>query len=127
MVAAFAPLGLAVTAPPLPVDRQSPIEELLAVAAATEQGFDSVFAALLAGMPTPEGVESRVETITGMDGNAITLYVDRPAGVTCPLPGLLHLHGGGMAILKATDESASGWRASLDVADFAMSLGPTRR
>ncbi|MCW2557109.1 MAG: hypothetical protein JWP55_1073 [Mycobacterium sp.] len=114
LVAAFTPLGLAGAAPPLPVDRQSTLPELLAVAAATEQDFDTVFSVLLADVTTPEGVETRTETITGVDGNDITLYVDRPAGATGPLPGLLHLHGGGMAILQTS--VATSWRGALAAA-----------
>ena len=72
-----------------------------------------MFGALLDGVPKPEGIERRTETITGVDGNDITLYVDRPVGAQGPLPGLLHLHGGGMAISQAADESASRWRGLL--------------
>jgi acetyl esterase/lipase len=70
-----------------------------------------VFAALLADVRKGEGVRSTVETITGVDGNDIMLHVDTPADATGPLPGLLHLHGGGMAILSAT--TAAGWRSRL--------------
>jgi len=114
LVAAFAPLGLAGAAPTLPVDRKSPLPELLAVAAATEQAFDTVFSVLLADVTTPEGVETRTETIRGVDGNDITLYIDRPVGATRPLPGLLHLHGGGMAILQTS--VATSWRGALAAA-----------
>jgi acetyl esterase/lipase len=34
-------------------------------------------------------------------------------GVSAPLPGLLHLHGGEMAILTAADQSAALWRRHL--------------
>jgi acetyl esterase/lipase len=54
---------------------------------------------------------STAQTITGVDGNLITLHIDRPVTATGPLPGLLHLHGGGMAILRAT--SAAAWRNRL--------------
>ena len=113
MVAAFAPYGVDGRAADLSVTRQSPREELLAVAAATEQGFDGLFAAILADAPQPHGVETRILTITGVDGNDITLYVHSPMGVSAPLPGLLHLHGGGMAILTAADQSAALWRNHL--------------
>jgi acetyl esterase len=113
MVALLAPFGLDTEAAALPVNRQSPVEELLAVAAASEQAFGEVFDALLANAPKATGVETRTVTITGVDGNDITLYVDRPAGTTGPLPGLLHLHGGGMAIMRAADGTAAGWRALL--------------
>jgi acetyl esterase/lipase len=113
MVALLAPFGLDTEAAALPVDRQSPVDELLAVAAASEQAFGEVFAGLLADVPKATGIESRTVTIIGVDGNDITLYVDRPTGTTGPLPGLLHLHGGGMAIMRAADEVAAGWRALL--------------
>ena len=113
MLAAIAPFGLDAKAPELSVTRQSPLEDLLAVAAATEQGFDGVFGALLADVPAAQGVETRSLTITGVDGNDVALYVHRPIGVSMPLPGLLHLHGGGMAILTAVDKGASLWRNHL--------------
>lgn len=111
MVALFSPYGMDACSPPLPVDRHSPLEEVLAVAAATEQAFAGVFEALGATVPATEGVRSSTETIKGVDGNDITLFVDRPVETTGPLPGLLHLHGGGMAILKA--DSAALWRSHL--------------
>ncbi|MDP9150145.1 MAG: alpha/beta hydrolase, partial [Myxococcota bacterium] len=46
-------------------------------------------------------------------GNAIDLSLHRPIGVSAPLPGLLHLHGGGMAILTAGGQSAVLWRDHL--------------
>jgi acetyl esterase len=113
MLAAFAPFGLDVTSPPLPVSRQSPIEDLLAVAAAAEQAFDGVFGTLLAGVPAADGVQTSTETITGVDGNDITLYVHRPVDAAGPLPGLLHLHGGGMAILSAASEVTARGRERL--------------
>ncbi|MBJ7341901.1 MAG: alpha/beta hydrolase fold domain-containing protein [Mycolicibacterium sp.] len=113
MVAALRPFGLDGRAAELPVTRQSPLEELLTMASATEQGFDGLFGALLADVPAPHGVETRTLTIRGVDGNDIALYVHRPIGVSAPLPGLLHLHGGGMAILTAADSSAALWRGHL--------------
>ncbi|MDX1892953.1 alpha/beta hydrolase fold domain-containing protein [Mycolicibacterium sp. 050158] len=113
MVAALAPFGLDARAAELPVTRQSPVEDLLAVAAATEQGFDGLFGALLADVPDASGVEMRNLTIAGIDGNAIDLFVHRPIGAAGPLPGLLHLHGGGMTILTAADRGAMLWRNHL--------------
>ena len=46
MIAAFAPFGLDVAAPPLRVDRHSPIEDIRAVAAAMEETFGRDFGAL---------------------------------------------------------------------------------
>ncbi|MFC7675838.1 alpha/beta hydrolase fold domain-containing protein [Mycolicibacterium sp. GCM10028919] len=111
MLALFAPFGLDATAADLPVHRGSPLDDLLAAAMAAEQAFTGVFAALLSSVPAVDGVDTRVETITGVDGNQITLYVDRPSGTHGRLPGLLHLHGGGMAILQA--DTAAAWRWQL--------------
>lgn len=113
VAALLAPFGLDVEAADLPVDRSSPLDARLAVAAASEQAFDGVFAALLADVPEASGVETRTLRIEGADGNDITLFIDRPIGVPGPLPGLLHLHGGGMAILQAAGRSSAGWRALL--------------
>ena len=73
MLAAIAPFGLDAKAPELSVTRESPLEDLLAGAAATEQGFDGLFGALLADVPAAQGVETRNLTITGVDGNDIAL------------------------------------------------------
>lgn len=113
MVAAFAPFGLDTRAAELPISRQSPIDELLAIAATAERGLDGLYGALLAGVPRPHGVETRILTVSGVDGNDITLYVDRPTCVAGPLPGVLYLHGGGMAIQKTVDQSAALWRGHL--------------
>lgn len=59
------------------------------------------------------GVSSYVETITGVDGNDITLYIHRPDDATCPLPCIVHTHGGGMTILKATGAGYIKWRDDL--------------
>jgi acetyl esterase/lipase len=113
MIAAIQPFGLDSLAAELPVTRQSPLEEMLAVALATEQAFDGVFGALLADAPLATGVETRTLSISGVDGNDIELYVHRPIGMAAPLPGLLHLHGGGMAILTAVDRASALWRDHL--------------
>jgi acetyl esterase/lipase len=62
---------------------------------------------------TTPGVSASVETITGVDGNDITLYIHRPDGAGAPLPCVVHTHGGGMAILQASDESFVAWRNAL--------------
>jgi acetyl esterase len=101
MVAALVPFGLDGAGAPPPVDRNSPREAQLAFLAEAEAGFEAVFAALMQGLPPVEGIERTTETVTGPGGTTITLFVSRPAGATGPLPGVLHVHGGGMVILSA--------------------------
>ncbi len=112
MVAAMAPLGLDVAPPPSPITAESPLEEILEVIMLAEAGFQMVFGMANEPADTP-GVSSTVETITGTDGNEITLYIHRPDHVDTALPCVVHTHGGGMTILTAADPSYVRWRDSL--------------
>jgi acetyl esterase len=102
MIAALAPFQLDRATPSAPVGRTSPREAQLAFVAALEAQFESLFAALCADLPPINGVDHSTETVAGVDDNDITLYISRPSNVTGPLPGVLHLHGGGMVFLSAT-------------------------
>ncbi len=51
----------------------------------------------------PDGVTTTTTAIAGVDANEITLFVSRPADSDRPLPAVVHLHGGGMAIGSAAD------------------------
>ena len=97
---------------PAPVDGSSPFEQQLKFCTAAEPDFQMLFGALYAELPPIEGVTSTTETITGVDGNEISLYVHRPAEITPGAPGILHIHGGGMAILTAADPSSSAGATS---------------
>jgi len=113
MIAAMEPFGLADPPAPAPVSADSTIEELLEWVTATEEGFEALFGAVVAGMPEVAGVERSVEVIRGLDGNDVTLYLHRPAGASGDLPGVLHLHGGGMVLLEAAGPSYARWRDAL--------------
>jgi acetyl esterase len=103
MVKLFAQFGMDGHLPPAPVTVDSPIEDRRAFATATEEAMGAVFDILVQGMPTVEGVTTRTTTITGEDGNDITLFISRPSDADAALPCVVHLHGGGMAIGSATD------------------------
>ncbi len=112
MIAAMAPLGMDVAPAPSPVSAASPIEELLEYAVLAEAGFQAIFG-VVNQTSTTSGVSASVETITGVDGNDITLYIHRPDDADAPLPCVVHTHGGGMAILRASDDSFVAWRNAL--------------
>ncbi|PRC41356.1 alpha/beta hydrolase, partial [Mycobacterium sp. ITM-2017-0098] len=103
MVAALAQFGLAGRLPPSGLSVDSPVEERHAFATMSEEGMGAVFDVLAANAPAPTGVSTMTRTITGVDGNDITIYVSRQDDATGPLPGVVHLHGGGMAIGSAAD------------------------
>ena len=113
MIAAMEPFGMADLPEAAPVDGESPIEALLEYVTAAEEGFEALFDALLGGLPDVAGVTTSVEVIQGVDGNDVTLYVHRPAGAGAALPGVLHLHGGGMVLLEAAGVAFTRWRDEL--------------
>jgi acetyl esterase/lipase len=113
MIAAMLPVGLAARTPDQPVTVDTPLESLHEFNTMAEAGFDAVFAMFSAELPAIAGVVRSIEVIKGVDGNDITLYLHRPEQSDGPLPGVLHLHGGGMTILEASGASYQRWRDHL--------------
>lgn len=113
MIAAMEPFGLGLVPDASPVDASSPLDALLDYVGASEAGFEGLFGALALELSPVPGVTSAVEVIKGVDGNDITLFVHRPADATGALPGVLHLHGGGMVLLEAAGAAYARWRDEL--------------
>jgi acetyl esterase/lipase len=113
MVAAMVPLGLDGAPEPAPVDVNSPTDALLEYASLAEEGFALLGDVLSAGAPPITNVDRRTEVIKGVDGNDISLYVHTPTDVDGPVPGIVHTHGGGMAILEASNAGYVRWRDEL--------------
>ncbi len=102
MVEALEPFGVAALLPELPMTVDWPLDDRLSFVAATEEMIATVFEALGQAMPVADEVTTTTVTIPGGDGQDLTLYVSRP-DTAVRLPCLVHLHGGGMAILSAAD------------------------
>jgi acetyl esterase/lipase len=113
MQAVMAPLGLDVAPPPAGVDVNTPIDELVAFALAAEGNFSALGPILLADAPAIDNVDHRTEVVTGVDGNEINLYIHIPKEVSGPMPCILHIHGGGMALMSATELGYVRWRDEL--------------
>lgn len=113
MVAALTPLGLAGTPEPAPVDADSPIGALLEFAMVAEEGFGALGDLLCANAAAITNVERRTEVIKGIDGNDISLYIHTPTDIDGLVPGIVHTHGGGMAILEASGGGYVRWRDEL--------------
>ena len=88
-------------------------EDCLAYCAGLEDAIDETHPLQLEAMPNFDHVDQSTETIQGPDDNDITLYIHRPKRQDGPLPGLVHLHGGGMVILTAADPDSQRWRNTL--------------
>src|ERR1700749_4637130 len=102
MVEALAQFGLDANMPVVPLTIDAPLQERLTYAEMCEAGIGAVLDAFASGVPDADGVTTTTTTITGEDGNDVTLYISHP-DADGPLPALVHLHGGGMAIASATD------------------------
>jgi acetyl esterase len=103
MIAAMRPLGMDQRAPALPMGPDAPIEQILGMTMAAEEGSAGAFEALVGGMDPVDGVTRETRIIESGAGHEITLFIHRPVDGPARMPGLVHLHGGGMTILAAAD------------------------
>jgi acetyl esterase/lipase len=119
MVRALTQLGIEGHTPTAPLTVDSPLEDKRAFATMNEEVVGAVLAAFGQDVPAVEGVTTTTTTITGEDGNDVTLYISRPQA-SGALPALVHLHGGGMAIASATDVGYARCREYLAAAGLVV-------
>lgn len=110
LVEAMTALGMDGAGEAPPVSFDSPVQDIRGYCAAAEEGFEGLFVALAEPLPPIEGVSRSEETIVGSDGNEITLYIHRPEIAVGNVPAVLHMHGGGMAILSTAGPIYQRWR-----------------
>jgi acetyl esterase len=65
---------------------------------------------MFANMPSFDSVAVSEETIGGVDGNEIVLHIHQPKLRNGALPCIVHIHGGGMVLMTATDPGTIRWR-----------------
>jgi len=106
-------IGLDGVSPAPPVTYNSSREEIQEFNNSLEPVYTDVFKAIFSNVELPEGLTNETKTIIGDDGNEIKLYITKPADVSEEIPAILHLHGGGMAIMKADDSNYIYWRHKL--------------
>src|SRR4051794_20852014 len=102
MVAALTAFGLDGLTEPLELAPDTPLESILAICSASEEGFMGLFDAIGGEHGAVAGVSRETVVIDGPDGDPLKLYVHRPDTASGPLPGMVHIHGGGMAILHGS-------------------------
>lgn len=105
--------GLDGEAPAPPLTYQSTREEIQEYNDGLESVYTSVFADIFSAIELPDGLINETKAIKGEDGNKVKLYVTKRANASGDVPGILHLHGGGMAIMKANDPNYIYWRHKL--------------
>lgn len=113
MLAALAPFGLHGATAPAPIGPHAPAHERHQYFTDMESILEGLFASLMQTAPNVDGIERSEVTISGVDGNDITLFIHRREGLAGPAPAIVHFHGGGMAILSAAGPVYAGWRDRL--------------
>ena len=113
LLRAMKKFGLDGVAPPPTVTYQSTQQEIQEYNNGLEPIYSSVFADIFSDIELPDGLINETKTIKGKDGNEIKLYLTKPDNASGDMPGILHLHGGGMAIMKADDPNYIYWRHKL--------------
>lgn len=100
--------------PPAPtVTYDSTSEEIQEYNNGLEPLYRGVFSNIYSAVELPAGLVNETKTIKGDDGNEIKLYITKPENANKDMPGILHLHGGGMAIMTAADPNYVYWRHKL--------------
>ena len=113
MIAAMEPFGLADPPADAPVDSESPIEALLEYVTAAEEGFEALFDALVGGLPGIAGVTGASRSSRASTATTSRCTSTAPTSDGGALPGVLHLHGGGMVLLEAAGAAYGRWRDEL--------------
>ena len=99
LLSGLSEFGLDSIAPPPPVSVSSSVEERLEFIAASEPLYRGLFAGIYQSIDLPNDVINETRIIKDEDGNEIKLYISKPKNISGKLPSVLHIHGGGMAIL----------------------------
>lgn len=99
--------------PQIYVTSDTPLEGILQYLQGAEAGSADFFSWSVAGMPEVKEVVTTTVKIAGVDSNEIALFIHRPTDVQGTVPGVLHLHGGGMCILDAEGPLYTRWRDDL--------------
>jgi acetyl esterase/lipase len=79
--------------------KQWSIESLTPSIAASEAGVTGLYEMLKNDLPTDAdepAIDISEQTIKGVDGNDIKVYIYKPASAQDPLPAVFYLHGGAM-------------------------------
>ena len=105
--------GLDALAPDPPISIDATQKEKVDYMTSLEPAYEEIFKSWYSDLPEVEGVERFTKVIDGVDGNKITLYIHKPEKQIFTLPGILHIHGGGMSILKASNPNYVRWRDDL--------------
>ena len=113
MLAAMEPFRLGEHTSPPRISPHDSLDDRIAFSRRAESRLEALFDALLVELPPVEGVVRSTRTIPGPHGGDLMLSVNRPSDAAGPLPGILHIHGGGMVMLSGGNCVYTRWRDEL--------------
>lgn len=113
LAGALKQFGMDQEAPGPPVSEEDPQAVKLNFISTVEPLYQALSTMVFESLALPDNVTEKTVIIQGEDGNEISLYISRPVGTKKNLPAVLHLHGGGMALLTAADPNYVHWRQTL--------------
>ena len=105
--------GLDSLTPDPPISIEATQKEKVDYMTSLEPQYEEIFESWFSELPEVKGIERFTKTIDGVDGNQIELYIHKPEEQKSNIPGILHIHGGGMSILKAKNPNYIRWRDDL--------------
>jgi acetyl esterase len=120
MLAAMKPFRLGERTSPPRVSPHDSLDDRMAFSRRAESRLEVLFDALMSGLPPVEGVARSTRIIRGPEGRDLALSVHRPSDVAEPLPGILHVRGGGMVMLDGSNAVYTRWRDELAAAGLVV-------
>ena len=106
-------LGLFAEMPDLPVNLSSSIAEIREFCIQAEVGYEYQSKITHSDWKPLDGVEVENRQIVGPEGNQIDIFIHRPKNQVGSVPGILHLHGGGMVLMSTTSPVYDQWKSEL--------------
>ena len=105
--------GLDALVPDPPISIDATQNEKVEYMTSLEPVYEEIFKSWYSDLPEIKGLERFTKVIEGVDGNEITLFIHKPKNHKSNIPGILHIHGGGMSIMKARNINYTRWRDDL--------------
>ena len=105
--------GMDGVAPGAPVAIDSNEEDKLKYISDSEPQYQGLFSLIFSEFKSADDIINDTIIIDGVDNNKIKLYISKPKKMDGNIPGVLHIHGGGMALMTAGDPNYLFWRNSL--------------
>ena len=104
----------------IPINSSASLQDKLKFCKEAEIDFENKNKLLFENISPVPAVEHFKEVIKGSEGNEINLHIHKPSNYGGNLPCIVHIHGGGMAILTTQTPCCKHWRDLLCAEGFLV-------